>query len=207
MIDISEIDDDLERIEWVNSIGNLIRNGEIPPETLNECLANSFTINRYLMTLSETMLKEDDDLKLEYKIWYAEKSKIAEDKLSKDAPSSKTISDKKIENQVIVDYTEEYKDWQNRLIISSRRVSYYSNLKDAWKTYTKHITELSQNMRTELMTLRVEDRANKDLQKEKLIRHVDNRNYEDEYYDDESEVGTEPMEIPTVKKVKKVVKE
>ena len=119
MIDISEIDDDLERIEWVNSIGNLIRNGEIPPETLNECLANSFTINRYLMTLSETMLKEDDDLKLEYKIWYAEKSKIAEDKLSKDAPSSKTISDKKIENQVIVDYTEEYKDWQNTLIISS----------------------------------------------------------------------------------------
>lgn len=207
MIDISEIDDDLERIEWVNSIGNLIRNGEIPPETLNECLANSFTINRYLMTLSETMLKEDDDLKLEYKIWYAEKSKIAEDKLSKDAPSSKTISDKKIENQVIVDYTEEYKDWQNRLIISSRRVSYYSNLKDAWKTYTKHITELSQNMRTELMTLRVEDRANKDLQKEKLIRHVDNRNYEDEYYDDEIEVDTEPTETPTVKKVKKVIKE
>ena len=62
MIDISEIDDDLERIEWVNSIGNLIRNGEIPPETLNECLANSFTINRYLMTLSETMLKEESDI-------------------------------------------------------------------------------------------------------------------------------------------------
>lgn len=204
MIDISEIDDDLERIEWVNSIGNLIRNGEIPPETLNECLANSFTINRYLMTLSETMMKENDDLKLDYKIWFAEKSRIAESKLSEGAPKSKTISDAKIENQVIVDNPTEYKDWQNRLIISNRRVSYYSNLKDAWKTYTKHITELSQNMRTELLTLRVEDRANKDLQKEKLIRHVDNRNYEDEYYDDESEVGAEPI---TVKKVKKVVKE
>ena len=62
-------------------------------------------------------------------------------------------------------------------------------------------------MRTELFTLRVEDRANKDLQKEKFIRHADNRNYEDEYYDDESEVGAEPMETPTVKKVKKVIKE
>ena len=203
MIDISEIDDDLERIEWVNSIGNLIRNGEIPPETLNECLANSFTINRYLMTLSETMMKENDDLKLDYQIWYAEKSQLAEAELSKDAPSSKTISDTKIKNKVIVDNAREYKDWQNQLIISNRRVSYYSNLKDAWKTYTKHITELSQNMRTELMTLRVEDRANKDLQKEKLIRHV-NKNYEDEYYDDKSEVGAE---TPTVKKVKKVVKE
>lgn len=206
MIDISEIDDDLERIEWVNSIGNLIRDGEIPPETLNECLANSFTINRYLMTLSETMMKENDDLKLDYKIWFAEKSRIAESKLSEGAPKSKTISDAKIENQVIVDNPTEYKDWQNQLIISNRRVSYYSNLKDAWKTYTKHITELSQNMRTELMTLRVEDRANKDLQKEKFIRHVDNRNSEDEYYD-ESEVSAEPTETPTVKKVKKVVKE
>ena len=55
-------------------------------------------------------------------------------------------------------------------------------------------------MRTELMNLRVEDRANKDLQKEKLIRHVDNRNYEDE-------VDNEPTETPTIKKVKKVVKE
>ena len=207
MIDISEIDDDLERIEWVNSIGNLIRDGEIPPETLNECLANSFTINRYLMTLSETMLKEDDDLKLDYQIWYAEKSQLAEAELSKDAPSSKTISDTKIKNKVIVDNAREYKDWQNQLIISNRRVSYYSNLKDAWKTYTKHITELSQNMRTELLTLRVEDRANKDLQKEKLIRHVNNRNYEDEYYDDESEVGAELTETPIVKKVKKVIKE
>ena len=73
------------------------------------------------------------------------------------------------------------------------------NLKDAWKTYTKHITELSQNMRTELMTLRVEDRANKDLQKEKLIRHISTEN---EYDDMENETS----EISTVKKVKKVIK-
>ena len=36
MIDISTIDDDVERIEYINNIGNLIRGGEIPPETLNE---------------------------------------------------------------------------------------------------------------------------------------------------------------------------
>ena len=57
------IEDDVERIEFINNIGNLIRDGEIPPETLNECLANSFSINRYLITLAESVLKEDDDLK------------------------------------------------------------------------------------------------------------------------------------------------
>ena len=193
MIDISTIDDDVERIEYINNIGNLIRDGEIPPETLNEALANSFAIQRYLNGLSETILAEDDDLKLDYSIWYAEVSKLAENKLSEGMPSSKTISDNKIKNQVIIDNTSEYKEWQNKLILSNRRVSFYSSLKDAWKTYTKHITELSQNMRTELITLRVEDRANKDLQKEKLIRNVPTEN------GDESET-------PTVKKVKKIIK-
>ena len=198
MIDISAIDDDVERIEYINNIGNLIRDGEIPPETLNEALANSFAIQRYLNGLSETILAEDDDLKLDYSIWYAEVSKLAENKLSEGMPSSKTISDNKIKNQVIIDNTSEYKEWQNKLILSNRRVSFYSSLKDAWKTYTKHITELSCNMRTELMTLRVEDRANRDLQKEKLIRHVK----DEDYSDDESEISSNP---PTVKKVKKIV--
>ena len=197
MIDISTIDDDVERIEYISNIGNLIRNGEIPPETLNEALANSFAIQRYLNGLSETILAEDDDLKLDYSIWYAEVSKLAENKLSEGVPSSKTISDNKIKNQVIIDNTSEYKEWQNKLILSNRRVSFYSSLKDAWKTYTKHITELSCNMRSELMTLRVEDRANRDLQKEKLIRHVKDENY----LDDELET---PI-TPNIKKVKKIV--
>ena len=197
MIDISTIDDDVERIEYINNIGNLIRDGEIPPETLNEALANSFAIQRYLNGLSETILAEDDDLKLDYSIWYAEVSKLAENKLSEGMPSSKTISDNKIKNQVIIDNSSEYKEWQNKLILSNRRVSFYSSLKDAWKTYTKHITELSCNMRSELMTLRVEDRANRDLQKEKLIRHVKDENY----LDDELET---PI-TPNIKKVKKIV--
>ena len=168
---------------------------------MNEALANSFAIQRYLNGLSETILAEDDDLKLDYSIWYAEVSKLAETKLSEGMPSSKTISDNKIKNQVIIDNTSEYKEWQNKLILSNRRVSFYSSLKDAWKTYTKHITELSQNMRTELMTLRVEDRANKDLQKEKFIRRVCSKN-EDEHNDDESEISST---TPTIKKIKKIV--
>ena len=199
MIDISTIDDDVERIEYINSIGNLIRDGEIPPETLNEALANSFAVQRYLNGLSETILAEDNDLKVDYSIWYAEVSKVAETKLSEGMPLSKTISDTKIKNQVIIDNKSEYKEWQNKLNLSERRVSFYSSLKDAWKTYTKHITELSCNMRSELMCLRVEDRANRDLQKEKLIRHIKDEDYSDDDYDEE--IPT----TPTVKKVKKIV--
>lgn len=190
--------DDSESAEYIQNIGNLIRDGEIPPETLNEVLANSFSINRYLINLSESVMKENDDLKVDYKIWYAEKAKNAESKLSEGIPKSKTISDSKIENQVIIDNIDEYKEWQNQLTLSNRRVSFYQSLKDAWKIYTKHIIELSQNMRCELLTLRVEDRANKDLKKESLIRHVQI----DESYDDDETYTETP-----VKKVKKIIKE
>ena len=50
-------------------------------------------------------------------------------------------------------------------------------------------------MRTELMTLRVEDRANKDLQKEKFIRHIPTETFENN-----------ENEISTTKKIKKVIK-
>ena len=40
MVDFSFLEDDTEKIEFINSIGNLIQNGEVSPEALNETLAN-----------------------------------------------------------------------------------------------------------------------------------------------------------------------
>ena len=205
MIDFSFIEDDSSKVEYIQSIGELIVNGEITPEKLNECLANFFPITRYILTLYESVSLEDDNLKLEYNCWYAEKSKESETRLSVGLPPSKTISDSKIQNDVIVNNKSEYINWQQKLIISEKRKSFYYRIMDSWKANSQQIVQLSQNMRTELLTLRVEDRANKDMQKERLIRHVPTEN-EDEYYDDESEVGAEPIEISTVKKIKKVIK-
>ena len=54
MVDFSFLEDDSEKIEFINSIGNLIQNGEISAESLNECLANYFSITRYILTLYES---------------------------------------------------------------------------------------------------------------------------------------------------------
>ena len=53
-------EDDNEKIEYINSLGNLIKNDEISPESLNEALANYFPITRYLLTLYESVSLEDD---------------------------------------------------------------------------------------------------------------------------------------------------
>ena len=172
MINFDFLESDSEKVEFINSIGNLIQNGEIAPEKLNECLGNYFAITRYILTLYESVSLEDDILKLEYKMWWSEKYSQSNAILSEGMPASKTISDTKIENHLIVNNSEEYKNWQNKLIMSEKRKSFYYRIMESWKANSKQITELSQNARTELMSLATEKKANEDLTKEGLIRHA-----------------------------------
>lgn len=193
MVDFSFLEDDSEKIEFINDIGNLIQNGEISPESLNECLGNYFSITRYILTLYESVSLEDDNLKLEYKIWYAEKFLKSKTSLNEGVTAkTKMASTTEIEQNLIVANKSEYVDWQQKLIISEKRKSFYYRIMESWKANSQQIVQLSQNMRSELIALKTQDKANEDLQKEKFIRHVRT--------DEESEPTT------VVKKVKKISK-
>ncbi len=191
MVDFSFLEDDSEKIEFINDIGNLIQNGEISPESLNECLGNYFSITRYILTLYESVSLEDDNLKLEYKTWYAEKFLESKTSLNEGVTAkTKMASTTEIEQNLIVENKSEYIDWQQKLIISEKRKSFYYRILESWKANSQQIVQLSQNMRSELIALKTQDKANEDLQKEKFIRHV--------RIDEESEPTT------VVKKVKKI---
>lgn len=193
MIDFSFLESDTEKIEFINSIGNLIQNGEITPEALNECLGNYFVVTRYILSLYEDVSLADDNLKLEYKIWYAEKFMESKTKLN-DGITAKTkmASTTEIEQNLIVSNKHEYLDWQQKLIISEKRKSFYFRIMESWKANSQQIVQLSQNMRTELISLRTQDKANEDLTKEKILRHVRDDDYES------------VSESKTVKKIKKI---
>lgn len=199
MVDFSFLEDDTEKIEFINSIGNLIQNGEVSAESLNECLANYFSITRYILTLYESVSLEDDILKLEYKTWYAEKFLESKTNLNKDVTAkTKMASTTEIEQNLIVTNKSEYIEWQQKLIISEKRKSFYLRIMDSWKNNSQQIIQLAQNARTEIFSLKTQDKANEDITKEKLIRHVK----DEDYSNDESESSSNP---PTVKKIKKVV--
>ena len=203
MVDFSFLEDDSEKIEFINSIGNLIQNGEISAESLNECLANYFSITRYILTLYESVSLEDDMLKLEYKTWYAEKFLESKTDLNKDVTAkSKMASTTEIEQNLIVTNKSKYVEWQQKLIISEKRKSFYLRIMDSWKSNSQQIIQLAQNARTEIFSLKTQDKANEDITKEKLIRHVKDEDYSYDEFDSESET---PPSTPTVKKVKKVV--
>jgi len=193
MVDFSFLEDDSEKIEFINDIGNLIQNGEISPESLNECLGNYFSITRYILTLYESVSLEDDNLKLEYKIWYAEKFLKSKTSLNEGVTAkTKMASTTEIEQNLIVANKSEYVDWQQKLIISEKRKSFYYRIMESWKANSQQIVQLSQNMRSELIALKTQDKANEDLQKEKFIRHV------------RTDEVSEPTTV--VKKVKKISK-
>ena len=200
MIDFSFLEDDTEKIEFINSIGNLIQNGEVSPEALNETLANYFSITRYILTLYESVSLEDDMLKLEYKTWYAEKFLESKTNLNKDVTAkTKMASTTEIEQNLIVTNKSEYIEWQQKLIISEKRKSFYLRIMDSWKNNSQQIIQLAQNARTEIFSLRTQDKANEEITKEKLIRHVKDEDYSDGENEEES------PSTPTVKKVRKIV--
>lgn len=200
MVDFSFLEDDSEKIEFINSIGNLIQNGEVSAESLNECLANYFSITRYILTLYESVSLEDDMLKLEYKTWYAEKFLESKTDLNKDVTAkSKMASTTEIEQNLIVTNKSEYVNWQQKLIISEKRKSFYLRIMESWKNNSQQIIQLAQNARTEIFSLKTQDKANEDITKEKLIRHVKDEDYSN---DCESETSSN---TPTVKKIKKIV--
>lgn len=203
MVDFSFLEDDSEKIEFINGIGNLIQNGEISAESLNECLANYFSITRYILTLYESVSLEDDMLKLEYKTWYAEKFLESKTNLNKDVTAkTKMASTTEIEQNLIVTNKSEYVEWQQRLIISEKRKSFYLRIMESWKANSQQIIQLAQNARTEIFSLKTQDKANEDITKEKLIRHVKDEDYSDDKYNSESETSSNTS---TVKKVKKIV--
>lgn len=205
MVDFSFLEDDSEKIEFINSIGNLIQNGEVSAEALNECLANYFSITRYILTLYESVSLEDDNLKLEYKVWYAEKFLQSKTDLNKDVTAkTKMASTTEIEQNVIVSNKSEYIEWQQRLILSEKRKSFYLRIMESWKSNSQQIIQLAQNARTEIFSLKTQDKANEEITKEKLIRHVKDEDYSNDEY--ESETLT-PFNTNGggVKKIKKIV--
>lgn len=161
-----------EKIQYIEKQISLIKDGEITPESLNNALANYYTINNFLITQYELISLEDESLKDEYKLlwseWFMEiKNELIEKKLT-----SKFPSQTEIEAQALLKHKDDYKIWRQKLRDSERKVSFYRRLLEGWKTQANMLVNLSQNMRSELSALSIENSANKHINKEKVIRKI-----------------------------------
>lgn len=164
---------DIEKnISYVNKVSNLISNGQITPELLNESLAKYIGVNTFLISIYEQTVLEDETLKDEWKLIWSEWFIKAKNNLNDSRVSSKFASATEIEAHALVDNREEYLSWKKKLNLSERKVSMYRRIVDSWKVQSQILVQISNNLRSELSALSIENRANKNITREKIIRKV-----------------------------------
>ena len=163
MIDFSIIEDDSSKIEYINEISNIISNGQITPEKINECLGNYFTISVWLTTVLESVELLNGQTKLEYKIWESEAKTNARLLLEQNITTkSAKPSASDIESKMIVDNKNEYHEWQSKLLNLERKEGFYRRLCDSWKAQSQMLINISQNARSEMYSLHVENKVKED---------------------------------------------
>lgn len=172
MIDFSLMESDTEKVSYLKEIGQYIENGVITVEKINEALANYFTISSWLTTVLESIEKENNKIKTDYKVWYSKKFIETKNNMSVNLGKSLKLSQGEIEYQMIVDNKEEYKEWQNKLSELERSEGFYRRLCQNFETQGKMLIQLSQNQRSEMIALSVENRANKDITKTCMNNHI-----------------------------------
>lgn len=171
LVNFDLIESDSEKISFIQGIGSLIDNGQITPEALNEGLGNYYAINKYLISIYEETVRELEEAKIDYDVWFSELFISERARLNDGQPKSKYASQAEINSAVIVENKVSYKEKKYELLQKERRVSFYRRLLDGWKTQSQILINLSQNMRSDLIALSVENKANKDIMRENLIRN------------------------------------
>ncbi|MGD9679029.1 MAG: hypothetical protein AB7V16_11865 [Vulcanibacillus sp.] len=173
-----------ETLSEIEKQSVLIKEGEIPPSLLNGALANYQGLNAFLIRQYEISVLEDEQLKDEYKMIYSKWFVDTRNKLNDSRISSKFASATEIEANALIDNREEYLSWKRKLNLSERKVSMYRRLLDGFKIQAQMLINISNNMRSELSALSVENRANRNLNKEKIIRKIKQPRHSEEENDD-----------------------
>jgi len=161
-----------DNLDKVNEQSKLIYDNEIPPSALNNALANYHGLNTFLVRQYEISVLEDEELKDEYKMIYSKWFVDTRNKLNNSRTSSKFASTTEIEANALIDNREEYLSWKKKLNLSERKVSMYRRLLDGFKIQAQMLVNIANNMRSELSALSIENRANKNITREKIIRKV-----------------------------------
>jgi hypothetical protein len=151
-----------KKIQYIKRYSDLIQAGQITPENLNHALASYSGINNWLVTEYEKESLKYDFTKCEFEaewdVWFL----ASKDKLNSSRVSSKFASNNEIEAEARVSNRDEYLRWKKILIAQERSVSFYRRLLDNWKKQGDVLVTLSNNMRSEMKAIMVNDFANSD---------------------------------------------
>lgn len=146
-----------QKLEYIERYITLIKNGEVTPELVNHAIATYTGVNTFLISQHLLMSNDYDELLAEYQMiwdsWYL----TARDKINAGRVASKLAANPEIEAEARQAHAEEYQEWQKKLRLLNKKVSFYSSLVKAWEGQGRKIETLGYNLRAELKALPVEN--------------------------------------------------
>jgi hypothetical protein len=153
-----------ETIEKYKQNVDLVGNGYLTPDMINEALANYSAVLFSLTAEYQRIKAQTYEKRLQFDSWWDEKFVETRRELNDTSlPASKWLSKQEIESEVRYRYKEEYQEWKRSLFELEHKESFYRQMLDNWKKIDNILTNLSLNMRSELKSLSLEDRANSKL--------------------------------------------
>lgn len=146
----------------------LINNNEINPIDINKCLANYMEVLYILTSEYQRVKAELLDTQNEFDKWYDEKFVKLRISMENENDKNTKHSLKEIETQLRYSNKEEYYLYQEKIKVADMKVRYLLRILDGWKKFDSILTTLSNNLRTEMRALSIENRVNEDPNKNKV---------------------------------------
>jgi hypothetical protein len=148
-------------VQLLKDSANLIKEDTILPYRINACIAQYVEVALMLNSEYQRKKWEHKELTREYAKWWDKKFLMARDKLNSERTSSKFASQKEIESQTRVDNESEYEEWQEKLDACVAQSDFLIRQIDIWKKQDQLLITLSNNMRTEMRALSIDDRIDR----------------------------------------------
>jgi Asp-tRNA(Asn)/Glu-tRNA(Gln) amidotransferase A subunit family amidase len=151
-----------DTIKSLESTGTLVRNNEISPQDLNRALGEYMRSSLMLNAEYQRAKAHYIDLETRYQEWYDQKFEEARNEVQYEYHNNKGVKPavKEYDTRVRTKNREEYRNWQNAMKEAEARMRFVLRLLDTFERYDRVLTTLSQNMRSELHKLSLQDRMN-----------------------------------------------
>jgi hypothetical protein len=167
-------------LDKYRSYTELIHDNDITPSSVNSALANYSKVQLCLIAELKRKNAMLHYATQEYNNWYSNKYSETRKKLTSEIESkSVKLGQKEIEYEMRVLFSEEMQKLEDKVFFAEEGVSYLTKILTAWDNFSKMLTSLSNNMRTEMITLNIGDRMVKDTNIKK-IRQLDREEVIDE---------------------------
>lgn len=138
----------------------LVHQNEILPSAINEAMAKYSYVQMGLIAEYNRKKNELYEVKKEYDYFYSEKySEVRKKMMNELETKSAKIGQKEIEYEMKVIYKKEMQLLEDKVYYAEEEVAYLNRLLGSWDNFAKMLLGLSNNMRSEMYTLHLQDQV------------------------------------------------